>query len=299
MSVQSIVKSSQYVQLTDARTLYGDAHEAQPLLLVENAVCRAVIAIQGAHLVEYSARAKAPLLWLSPKAVFKSGKAIRGGVPVCFPWFGENQLAEGMPSHGFVRAQDWQLTEIVEENNSVSLAFSFSSNEQTLKLYPYEFNAEYRITLANDIRLSLSTVNKSDDIMPVSFALHSYHPIHDLANVEIEGLHYTTYLDNTQSYQARIQQGPIKFNGELDRIYLNVGEQQTIVSKPSIVLKSEQCKSAIVWNPGPHKASKMTDLGEENYTQFVCLERGNAFSDSWYLQPGEQRSADLTIGYGE
>ncbi|WP_017446361.1 D-hexose-6-phosphate mutarotase [Gayadomonas joobiniege] len=299
MCVQELVKKFSCISVTDAKSLYGETQDALPLLKINHELFDAVIAIQGAHLVEFSAKGKDPLLWLSPQAIFKQGKAIRGGIPVCFPWFGDNQLSENTPSHGFVRNRDWQLADIDVTAEQVSITFKFTSNEETQTLYPYSFEAEYKIQLNHQIELALTAINLSDTLMPVSFALHSYHPVADIETVYIDGLHYTTYLDNTAQLAAKIQQGPVHFSGELDRIYLNVAEQQRIQSKTPIVLRSKNCHSAIVWNPGPEKAAQLIDLGEQNYPSFVCVERGNAFSDSWYLAPKEKRQAELLIGYAD
>ncbi|MER2492057.1 D-hexose-6-phosphate mutarotase [Catenovulum sediminis] len=297
MSIHELIKPFSQVELTDANTLFGEKHEALPLIKIETEVCRAIIAIQGAHLIEFEVKGKAPLLWVSPKVAYKQNKAIRGGVPICFPWFGENQFDKSKPSHGFVRASNWQLKEVQASDQSAKLKFAFSSNEQTKALYPYDFDAEYTISLSDKVELELSCKNLSSEIMPVSFALHSYHPIEDLATVSVTGLHNTTFLDNTMNYQAHIQQGPVTFPSEIDRIYLNVASEQVIQTATPIALRSDSCNSAIVWNPGPAKAASMNDLGEENYTRFVCVERGNAFANSWYLQPAESKSAKLDICY--
>lgn len=292
------LESVQNVRLTNAKEYYGEQHQALPLILVETELCHAVIAIQGAHVIEFTPKQQSPLLWVSPKVEYKSGKAIRGGVPICFPWFGENQLDKTQPSHGFVRNRDWQLTNAsAQANGEVELTLSFSSDETTYSLFPYHFKAVYKISLGRTLKLALTVNNESDKTMPVSFALHSYHPVKDLATTQVEGLHWTSFLDNTQSYQAHIQQGPVEFNGEVDRIYLNVPTEQIIRTEPAIKLASTSCKSAVVWNPGFDKADSMGDLGGENYQEFVCVERGNAFSDSWYLAANEAKTAELEISH--
>lgn len=290
------LESVQNVSLSTAKAYYGEQHQALPLVVVETELCHAVIAIQGAHVIEFTPKHQSPLLWVSPKVEYKSGKAIRGGVPICFPWFGENQLDKSQPSHGFVRNRDWQLSEAsAQTNGEIELRLSFSSDETTYALFPYHFKAEYKITLGRQLKLALTVNNESEKTMPVSFALHSYHPVKDLAQTQIEGLNWTSFLDNTQSYQAHIQQGPVAFNGEVDRIYLNVPNEQVIKTEPAIKLSSQTCNSAVVWNPGFDKADSMGDLGGENYQQFVCVERGNAFSDSWYLAANEVKTAELEI----
>ncbi|MCU4676313.1 D-hexose-6-phosphate mutarotase [Catenovulum sp. 2E275] len=294
----SLAKSVNGVSVSTADVYFGAEHQALPLIMVETELCKAVIAVQGAHVIEFTPVDEAPLLWVSPKAEYKQGKPIRGGVPVCFPWFGENQLDKSKPSHGFVRNFDWQVSNIQTlADQSVELTFAFTSTDETLKLYPYHFTAQYTVTVGKTLKLALQVNNTGDQTMPVSFALHSYHPVQELSTTYVDGLHWTSFLDNTKKYQAHIQQGPVYFDGEVDRIYLNVQEEQIIQTEPAIKLASRECKSAVVWNPGYNKAASIGDLGGENYQAFICVERGNAFSDSWYLAPNEQRSAELEISH--
>lgn len=300
MTIENKIQAIAAVKLSDTQSYFGEGHQALPLLVIDSPLCYATICLQGAHLIEFSAKGKAPLLWASPKAEYKTGKAIRGGVPICFPWFGENQLDKSKPGHGFVRNKIWQLDCAKElSDGRTSLTFSIESDIDSLGLFPYEFSAQFQVILGNEIELKLATQNRSEKVMPISFALHSYHPVSELSEVIVEGLHFATYLDNTSQYQAHIQQGDVIFDGEVDRLYLNVGNEQIIRTETSISLRSDTCKSAIVWNPAVKKAAATADLGEENYPNFVCVERGNAFSDSWYLMPGEIKQASLVIDYAE
>ncbi len=292
------LKSVNAASITTASEYYGEQHSALPLIVIESELCKAVISLQGAHVIEFIPANQAPLLWVSPKVQYQQGKAIRGGVPVCFPWFGENQLDKAKPKHGFVRDMDWNLTESkINADKSIELTFAFESNDETFKLYPYQFVAEYKVILGTSLKLGLQVKNTGQQTMPVSFALHSYHPVKDLSTTYVDGLHWTSFLDNTQAYQAHIQQGPVNFDGEVDRIYLNVQEEQVIQTEPAIKLSSRECKSAVVWNPGFEKAASIGDLGGEHYQEFVCVERGNAFSDSWYLAPNELKAAELEIAH--
>ncbi|EWH12156.1 aldose 1-epimerase family protein [Catenovulum agarivorans DS-2] len=298
MTIESKIQNINAVHLSDTKSYYGDKHDALPLLVIDSALCKATICLQGAHLIEFSAKGRAPLLWVSPKVAYKQGKAIRGGVPICFPWFGENQLDKSQPSHGFVRNRSWHLERAQQfTDGRIALTFSTQSDADTLGLFPFAFATEFQVILGQKIELKLATQNHSDQVMPISFALHSYHPVSALAEAKVQGLDLTTYLDNTCQYQAHIQQGDVVFNGEVDRIYLNVASEQIIQTQTPIALKSDSCRSAIVWNPAAEKAASMGDLGEENYPSFVCVERGNAFSDSWYLAPGEIKQAELVIDY--
>lgn len=294
--INTQIQSIPQVTLTDTQCYYGKQHDALPILLVKSDLCEAVIALQGAHIIEFKALNQAPLLWNSPKSQYKKAKAIRGGVPICFPWFGENQFDKTQSSHGFVRNQFWHLKAVeLLSDGVIEIVFSFSSSTETLSQYPYSFTVEYKVRFSTQLEITLTTTNLSKKVMPVSFALHSYHPVSDIKNTTVTGLDWTTYLDNLQHYQAKIQQGDVTFSGEVDRIYLNVAKTQTIQTEHPINLTSQTCQSAIVWNPAFDKADSMSDLGGENYTQFVCVERGIAFANSWYLAPNETKTAELTI----
>ena len=299
------INNSHYISHTDSKTLY-ESLEKCPLIEINTPLCHAVIATQGAQLLEFTPKcegekSEAPWLWLSPKAVFSEGKAIRGGIPICAPWFGVNPLDPLKPKHGFVRTQPWALINIIElKSGSVEFSFQFTSSKSDLPLYPHRFQLDLKITLSDQIKMSLTALNLSDSNMPFSWALHSYFCIDKLQDVHVSGLDKHQYLDaanrdESGNFSVKHQQGDIYFKGEVDSVYEDVGIQQTIIGPPTINIKGENCPTAIVWNPGAELAEQMSDVGIEHYEDYICVERGAAFNDSWSLAPGSSKTATLLL----
>ena len=294
--MQQIIKNSQTVTLTDSVQQYQKSSPALPLLHISNQSCEAVIALQGAHLLQFKPHSGAELLWLSPNAIFAEGTAIRGGIPVCLPWFGVNQKDPSKPKHGFVRNQDWQLSEVHEPDPHITeLVFTFESSTEDLTLFPHPFSAQLHIALSNEIELKLTLHNRSASNAEFSWALHSYHPVANLSSTAVAGLSGLNYLDNLQGLKPTLQDGNIRFNEEVDRVYESVPAAQKILGQPAINICGQNCETAIVWNPGAENAAAMSDVGEGIHQQFVCVERGAAFGNSWVLAPGESRQATLQI----
>lgn len=292
--MQDIINQSQTVSLTSSAERYQKP--GLPLLQISNQCCDAVIALQGAHLLEFSRKDRTHLLWLSPNALFAKGKAIRGGIPVCLPWFGVNRQDPSKPKHGFVRNQDWQLTAIHERDpETTELVFGYTANKADLKLFPHAFSAQLTLRLSQQIDIQLEVSNHSDSDAEISWALHSYHPVDNLTHVRVTGLAGLNYLDNLQGLKPVQQDGDIRFHGEVDRVYESVPATQQIIDTQHLTISGENCPTAIVWNPGAENAAAMTDVGEEIHQQFICVERGAAFANSWILGSGESRSARLQI----
>ena len=247
-------------------------------------------AVQGAQLLEMKVNGE-PLIWLSPNALFDGHSAIRGGVPICLPWFGvhENKAA---PKHGFARNQNWVLNDAIELDQGVLLDFTFTSDDHPF--YPYAFNARLRITLSSSPSFQLEVENKSQQTMPLGFALHSYFAVADLECTTVEELQGRTYLDNTKQLEAFSQVGPVAFGEEVDRVYEAASDNQKLQNGlHQVRVSATGMPTCIVWNPGP-AALAVADIGKA-YTSYVCLERGAAFADVISLAPGETHKATMAI----
>lgn len=304
------------LQLSDSKTVFPDhAHDtALPVVRVRNDRCEATIAVQGAQLLTFRTTAGIPLLWLSPKAIFLPGKAIRGGIPVCLPWFGPHPTDSRKPQHGFARNRDWALVDAeAVDSGTTRLVWELhypdpktDLNSPHLSLFEGQFRARLTMTLTDHISLLLTVQNTGDTSLPLSWALHSYHPVADAAKAEISGLDQCVYWDNanrptdhTTPVTQRAQQhqsGNVRFEGEVDRVYGGVPPaQQLHGGTRTLTVAGDSCHSAIVWNPGAALATQMADVGAEHYREFVCLERGNTAEHSLQLAPGEVHRASLTI----
>ncbi|MAZ88601.1 MAG: D-hexose-6-phosphate mutarotase [Cellvibrionaceae bacterium] len=267
----------QTISLTDSQKHYGRGNLA--LLLIDNEYGSAVVSLQGGQLLSYRRkRDQREFLWLSDDAIFEEGKAIRGGVPICLPWFGPKQ---GKPQHGFARSQLWQ-----QRDGESHFDFSGTSEH-----FNHRFCADLRMEFTDELTLTLTVTNLEDRAMPLSWALHSYHPVADIHTARIQGLDGFEYLDNTRGLNRARQVGDVEFAGETDRAYLSVGDRQTIAGAFEVI--ADNAASAVVWNPGEALAEKMSDLSDYRY--FVCLERGQVFEDANDLGPNKSTQASVIV----
>lgn len=280
-----------YLTRTDSGALYGKP--GLDLLVVETGLCRAVIALQGAQVLEFTARGRAPLLWLSPSASFTPEAAVRGGVPLCLPWFGENRSDPSKPKHGLVRARLWTLEGSEEQaDGEVRLTFSFEHGGDAL--FADSFACSLTIGLGKSLTFALELTNTAERAVEYSWALHSYFAVADVKDVQVEGLSGVEYLDKTRDFARDQLEGNQAFTGEVDRVFEQAPAEQTIITPNPIKARSENCHTVITWNPGAELAATIGDIGAD-YTGFVCVEHGNAFADSWRLDAGESASARLEL----
>ncbi|GMG86421.1 D-hexose-6-phosphate mutarotase [Biformimicrobium ophioploci] len=279
------------VSVTDSGALYDKP--GLELLLVETEACRAVIGLQGAQVLEFQAAGAEPLLWLSPRAEFRAGVSVRGGVPVCLPWFGINREDPEKPKHGFVRNHDWQLASAQQSDGRVMLDFEYDHAGDALFATP--FHCALTISLGDSLEFSLKVENTGEAPSEFSWALHTYFSVPDIASVQVGGLDGLSYLDNTDGLARKRQDGLVHFSGEVDRVYENCGPLQQIFCGRTIECRSDLCDSVIVWNPGAVLANTVADIGADGARGFVCVEHGNAFENSWTLTAGEVRRAQLRL----
>lgn len=281
------------VRLTTSSAHFNQVGEGLPLLVVENALGSAVIVIQGAHLVSFIPNEGKELLWLSPKAVFEPAKAVRGGIPLCMPWFGGHP--DGLPSHGFARSTDWTLQSARNlADGRTEVVMSLQDNEQTRALWPYAFKFEFTILVGATLELSMHTQNLSDTTVPYTYAFHTYFAVSDYTQVSVTGLADLNYIDTIGEVRRLVQKGDVVFTGSTDRVYLDVPEVQTIVDRDRTIRIASSAQSAVVWNPGAH-ANDIADIGGDAYQQFVCVERGDVFDNALTLDAGSSHTATMTL----
>lgn len=298
LNVEQLLKSTPGITLQQSADYYPDRRHQPglPLLVIDNKACRAVIALQGAQLLEFEPKGGSALLWLSPNALFSPGKAIRGGIPLCLPWFGVNQQSPDKPKHGFARNRDWQLSSANTDcHDTTHIAFELDYAGDNKTLFACPFSARLEISLGQTLQLVLTVTNTGQTEIPLTWAMHSYHPVTSLPETRVTGLSGYRYLDNTRNLAAAIQMGDIDFNGEVDRAYEKVGDTQIIEGSPRIRIDGHGCDSAIVWNPGAENAAAIDDIGSGNHCHFVCVERGAAFKDALRLAAGEQIKGRLEV----
>nr|WP_324258895.1 D-hexose-6-phosphate mutarotase [Cellvibrio fontiphilus] len=289
--LEQLVAKTDFLRLTSSSEHYPNAMGiGLPLLVVETALCSAVVSLQGAHLLEFKTTNGDPLLWLSPNCDFTPGVALRGGVPLCLPWFGVNQAYPDKPKHGFARNNFWELGDAhLLSDGNVELEFLFLSDAN--ELFPYDFSAELRITLGNSAKLELTINNTDTEDFECSWAMHNYHRINALSEVKVTGLAERKYFDNFENYTEKFQSGDVTFPGPVDRVYPAVENPVIIEGSPRIEISHHNCPSVITWNPGTEAAGKITDIGAGNEQFYICVERGAVLKEKWYMTAGSSQSA--------
>jgi glucose-6-phosphate 1-epimerase len=281
------------VRLTTTSAHFNLAGDGLPLLVVENELGSAAIVIQGAHLISFIPTGAQDVLWLSPNAIFEPTKAVRGGIPLCMPWFGGHP--EGLPSHGFARSTDWTLQSARNlADGRTEIVMSLQDSEQTLALWPHAFKFEFTILVGASLELSMQAQNLSDTTVPYTYAFHTYFAVSDYTQVSVTGLADLNYIDTLGVECRLVQDGDVVFTGSTDRVYLDVPEVQTIVDGARIIRISSSAQSAVVWNPGEH-AQNISDIGSDAYQQFVCVERGDVFDNALTLAAGASHTATMTL----
>ena len=257
-------------------------------LEIQNDCAEAKIALQGAHLFHYKVKNKAPLLWLSERAYFEEGKAIRGGIPICFPWFGKNKENATLPQHGFARTALWKivLEEEVDESTT-HIRLQLKPNADTLELWPYLFDLTLDVTIGNELSIALSVTNTDSKAFEITAALHTYFSVSDINTVRIKGLDESRYYDALDDSCYK-QKGDIFIQEEVDRVYLDPSDSIILLDGESKVhLQQEGSNSLVVWNPWMEKSEQMTDMSRDGYRSMVCLETANAREDARVLRPNE------------
>lgn len=282
----------------DNKVCVVDAAPNYPLIEVDNAYATATVALHGAQVLSYQPKGQEPVLWVSKDAVYAEGKSVRGGVPICWPWFGEHPDAD-KASHGFVRNCCWQLRSIQQlADGSSELVLFLEDDQRTRSFWPRPFVLELKVTIGQSLSLSLTMTNRAEVAETITVALHSYFYVGDIAATTVRGLEQVEYLDALQDFRRCTQVGEIRFDAELDRVYEHCDTDEWIEDEAlsrKICLKKTNSRSTVVWNPWIEKSAKMDDFEEGGYRQMVCVETGNIAGDAVHLVPGMSHTLGVDI----
>lgn len=269
-----------------------------------------VVAQQGAHIISYQIDGDQPLIWSNPGAVFKHGKAIRGGMPICWPWFGNlqrnphhvqamRQSSEPANAHGEVRAIDWELMGMGEDGDALIIEFIQPKAEGQLPGWPHTVGLKLQIRMDSALNVSLISFNAGPEDVSLSQALHSYFAVSDVRQVSIEGLDGVSYLNTLESWETQIvQAGDVTFTGETDRIYQDTPNLISIVDpgwQRRIQIQTAGSSSAVVWNPWVEKTQTFSDMEADGWQNMVCVETANVLTDSVTLKPGDMNVMSVSI----
>ena len=272
------------------------------LIVVEitNDHSQASIVLQGAQVLSWVPDGQQPVIWLSDEATFIADKTIRGGIPVCWPWFGAHPDNNEAPAHGFVRAAAWDVVETSSlDTGQTRIVFRLPPTEVPSALWSHNTELEFQVTVGATLELSLITRNKGAEAVTISQALHSYFAVSDISQVAIKGLECCQFIDALDDWQRKVETDPISIDAEIDRIYQNTKPVCLLEDagwQRRISIETNNSQSTVVWNPWIDKSVRLGDMGEGGYLNMLCIETGNIADDQVSIAAGEEHC--LSVCYG-
>lgn len=265
-----------------------------PCLRISNRSATATLVLQGAQLIEYTPAGLRNLLFVSKNEPFIAGQAIRGGIPVCWPWFGAHSQRSDAPAHGFSRTANWQY-EIVsdtDERTDIRLTLSTQGERED---FPYHASAELLVSIGPTLVMSLTTNNLGETAFALSQALHSYFAADDVSQIDISGLSQFPALDKVSQKKITF---PAEFTiaREIDWIVLDEGQPIAItgIDVPCRITRMGS-RSVVVWNPWRQKAATLSQFHPEEYQRMVCVEPANAGDDARLVKPKQAHAMIVEI----
>ncbi len=264
-----------------------------PMIQVSSSKARALISIHAGQVLSFQPAGEPDdLMFLSEKAYYQVGKAIKGGAPICWPWFGSDPEGLGRPGHGFVRNRLWNVvnTEITT-NGDLSITLGLADTPETQAIWPHAFSLTQEITIGDTLNLELITRNTGTDPFSITQAFHTYFRVGNIHQATILGLEGHEYIDKVDSSKQKKQVGAVTINAEVDRIYLDVLNKlviEDIFLKRRIQITSSGNKTAVVWNPWKEIAVEMADLQDTDYQHLLCVETTNAATDVITVTPNNE-----------
>jgi len=255
--------------------------------------------LHGAQVTSWKPGGNDEVLFLSTKSRWQEGQAIRGGIPICFPWFRAKTDDPKAPAHGFVRTRSWQLDSIVEEKRGVVVSMSIESDDQTRRWWPADFRLVHRVVFGPELILELTCTNTGKTDLSFEEALHTYNRVSDVANVRLQGLAGLQFLDNTDLNIAKVQAGDVTIASATDNAFMATNTNVDLLDpkfRRHIRLQKANSLTTVVWNPWNEGAARLGDLSDGEWTQFLCVEASNILTAAVSLAPGEEHKMKAVLG---
>jgi glucose-6-phosphate 1-epimerase len=276
----------------------GEGNGALPRVQITGSLGKGEMYLHGAQVTSWKPADNDELLFISTKSRWQVGQAIRGGIPICFPWFRAKVNDPHAPAHGFVRTKMWQLESIVENDSGVAVTMFTESDDQTRRWWPAEFRLVYRVMFGSELSLEMVCRNTGTTPLRYEEALHTYNRVADVQEARLQGLDTVRFLDNTHSNKEKTQLGDVAIATETDNAYLNTEKTVDLLDpkmRRRIRLWKANSLTTVVWNPWRDKASEMRDLGDGEWTQFLCVEASNILDAAVNLAPGEEHKMTAVL----
>lgn len=284
--------------------IFDEPHPGMPRALVTTSTCTAEFYLQGAHLTQWQPTGQAPALFLSENSAYIPGKAIRGGIPVIFPWFGAPanspvHVASVSGQHGLARIWPWTMRFAALAGEDIHLSTRLDQTEGVRALGFSGFELLYEVILGKTLTVRLSVLNIGQQPFFFEEALHAYLAVGDSREVTVDGLQQTEFLDKTEGFTRKTQTtNTLRFEGEIDRPYLNTTDPLSLrdpVLQRCLQLQKRNSRTTVTWNPGPDLAAKLPDVAPGAWKDFVCLETANIAENAITLQPHEAHTMEMKL----
>lgn len=254
------------------------------------------VSLYGGHVLSYRPTGHGPVLFVSKQSAFEAGRPIRGGIPVCWPWFGPSP-DKALPLHGFARILTWELRATEYSGDATELLLALTDSEETRRFWPHAFELTLRIRLDQRLSLELTTVNRDAQPFTLTEAFHPYLRVRAIQDVAVHGLDGATFTDRLTG-QAGRQEGPLRISAETDRLFTPPKAECVLHDTGlarALAMTFSGTAQMVVWNPWIAKAQAMPDFGDEEYTSMLCLEPANAAGAAVTLAPGGRHTLSLAL----
>lgn len=274
-----------------------------PTVKVKNQAAEATISFLGAQLISFIPNGFTETIWLSKASKFVDGNPIRGGIPICWPWFGKNQDDPNLPMHGFARHTLWDLENISPiDDKTTMVIFVLKPNKESRKLWNYDFTLRAIFTISDTLEVELVTTNKDSKPFTISQGIHTYFKVDNIANISIDGFQKLKYFDKVGGANdiKKQKDEPIVVNQEIDAVFLNAKGPFTVsdpIAKRTITITNKGSNSAVVWNPWKERSKKLSEYTPHSYKTMICVETCNALDDARGVKPGQSHSIKASYSF--
>ncbi|KAF0237451.1 MAG: glucose-6-phosphate [Prolixibacteraceae bacterium] len=281
----------------------AELEENMAFITISNKFADADICLYGGHITNFKPHKTMPVLWMSPDSKYEEGRPIRGGIPVCFPWFGPHKTDSAKPQHGFVRLMYWNLQETAPlPTGETLIRLQLCSSEKTKAYWNFDFCAELTVIVGKTLTVTLKVTNISALPFEYTCALHSYYHISSIEEIAVEGLQNTRYFNQLDGGDYIHETPGLEIKQAETRHYYDT-EADCIIHDPlfgrRIMVSKSGSKVTTVWNPGEETCRKIDDIPDDGFHSFICIEAVNAFNNVIKLAPGESHETSAIIGLAE
>jgi glucose-6-phosphate 1-epimerase len=268
--------------------------------VISTPAAEAHLYLQGAHINHWTPRGQRPVLFVSPRSLFTPGKAIRGGVPIIFPWFGARGDGRPGPAHGFARSMDWAIESAKLRNDGkVEITLTLAPNDATRDFGYSGFHVRFRVAVGSELEMELETRNDEQEPLTYEEALHTYFAVADIHQASVSGLEGATYIDKADGFKRKkLSNEPVRIAKETDQVHLSTKSTCMVhdpVWRRRIIVEKSGSDSTVVWNPWVEKTRGMSDMAPDDWKEMICVETANVADNAVHLSPGATHTLTASI----